>query len=178
MKSKKMTQILLGLVLMIWGFNLYNYAKPEVITIIEQRIVVRNVGVSLEDKIEDLKESLLDDLLHEEIKGHKNRSLVIVFDPLQKDLAKCRQVGGVRLYCYSIGDFNFKTATIQHYYLKLFGIVLTDKEAMLIAMDSELSRELAKKIIFEQSGGIYAWANSAKKINAVNRVSFIKNLEK
>lgn len=178
MKAKTFTKVLVVLIIAVYSVGFYFYVQPKTITIHSTEIVVRDVGVSLEDKIEDLKETLLDDLRYEEIKGYENRSLVIVFDPLQKDLAKCREVGGVRLHCYSTGDFNFKVATVQHYYSKFYNETLNDKEAFMIAMDSELSRELAKKVIFEEKGGIYNWINSSKKINGVSRVTFIKNLEK
>lgn len=165
--------ILTGVGYYIAGKNI----EPEVVTEIKEKIVTKNVGVELETKIRSLKDSLLDDLRYEEIKGYENNSLVIVFDPLKKDLEKCRQVGGVRLHCYSTGDYNFKIGTIQHYYLKFYDEVLNDKEAMLIAMDDELSRELAEKVIFDEVGGIWNWENSAKKINAAQRIEFIRELE-
>lgn len=151
--------------------------SPEIITEIQEKVVTKNVGVALETKIRSLKDSLLDDLRHEEIKGYENNSLVIVFDPLEKDLAQCRRTGGVRLHCYSTGDYNFKIATVQHYYLKFYSEVLNDKEAMLIAMDDDLSRELAEKVIFDEVGGIWNWRNSAEKINAAQRIEFIRELE-
>ncbi|MHA1401643.1 MAG: hypothetical protein ACTSQE_14935 [Candidatus Heimdallarchaeaceae archaeon] len=178
MKTKTITILLIIAVIGVWGYNLINTLEPVTVTVHDTKIVEKNIGIALETKIRYLKDSLLDELRHEEIKGYENYSLVIVFDPLAKDLDKCRQVGGVRLYCYSIGDYNFKVATVQNYYSKFYDENLNDKQAMEIAMDDDLSRELAEKVIFDETGGIYNWRNSAKKINAFQRIEFIRELEK
>ena len=179
MKFKTITILLVIIVAGIWGYTLIQKMQQKTVTVHETPIVEKNVGVSLEKKIEQLKQNLLDDLKGKEIQGYENNSLVIVFDPAEKDLAQCRKTGGVKLRCYSIGDFNFKIGTVQGYYSKLYSEELNDKQAMEIAMDSKLSRELAYDIIFdEEPGGIYNWSNSAKKIDAASRITFIRELEK
>ena len=160
------------------AIGIFIYGRYQEPTYVDREVIVeKNVGIALEEKIEQLKQDLLDDLRLEEIRGYENRSLIIVFDPLKKDLASCRKIGGVKLHCYSTGEFNFKIATVQHYYSKFYGEKLNDKEAMLIAMDSELSRELAYEIIFNEIGGYRNWLNSGKKINAHDRITFIRSLE-
>jgi len=156
----------------------YNrYKEPVVITNEKEVIIETFIGVSLEKKIEELKQEVLDDLRHEEIKGHLDADLVIVFDPKDSDDIRCRKQGNVRLYCYSFGDFNFKIATVQYYYHMFNGIDLSDTEAMNIALDPEQARELAYEIIFNEVGGIWNWKNSADKINAGERITFIRSLE-
>ena len=154
-----------------------HYEEPLVITKEKEVIIETFTGVSLEKKIEELKQEVLDDLRHEEIKGHLDADLVIVFDPKDSDDIRCRKQGNVRLYCYSFGDFNFKIATVQYYYYMFNGIDLSDTEAMNIALDPEQARELAYEIIFNEVGGIWNWKNSAEKIDAGNRITFIRSLE-
>lgn len=172
---KKLGWILLLIVISIAVFDHY---RPENVVEREVKVVVeKNVGVSLEKKIAELKSDLLDDLRTAEIKGYEHLEVIIVFDPLQKDLEKCRQVGGVRLYCYSFGEYNFKIATVQHYYQIFYGYTPGDSEAMNIALDDDRARELAHKVIFEEVGGIWNWKNSADKISAADRITFIRSLE-
>ena len=163
--------VLVGLVA---GYFVFGLPREDIV-ITEEKTV--EVDYSLQKKTEELKQRLLDDLKTAEIKGYEHLDVVMVFDPLKKDLERCRQVGGVRLYCYSFGDYNFKIATVQYYSEKFNQYTPTDKEALDIALDKTKARELAYQIIFNEVGGIYNWSNSAKKINAIERINFIRELE-
>jgi hypothetical protein len=147
----------------------------------EQVVVTKEkqVDFSLEQKVSELQSELLDDLKRAEVGGYENMDVIIVFDPLRKDLNKCRQVGGVRLHCYSFGVYNFKIDTVKYFYEKYYYETLTDLEALELALDPERSRDLAHTIIFsEDKGGIFHWTNSAKKIDAKRRIGFIRDLMK
>lgn len=159
--------------------GVYIFGIPEKGPLVTEKIKIKEVYVdnSLQEKLSELKEGVLDDLKTAEIRGYEHLDAIIVFDPRKKDLASCQRVGGVRLHCYSFGPFNFKVATVQHYYEKFYGYTPTDKEAIDIALDNELSRELAHKVIFEEVGGINNWVNSARKIDAHSRITFIRGLE-
>jgi hypothetical protein len=170
--------IILAIVFVGIGFYIAKQnIEPKIITEIKEKVITNNIGVSLETKIEELKNGLLDDLRTAEIQGYEDTEVIIVFDPRLKDLKNCQKIGGVRLHCYSFGDYNFKIATVQHYYDKFNKETIGEKQALEIALDKNKSRDLAYKVIFNEIGGIWNWKNSAEKINAAERISFIRSLE-
>ena len=155
----------------------YVFGLPENTVVVTQEKEVR-VDYSLEEKTEELKQELLDDLKQAEVGGYEGLSAIITFDPLQRDLNSCRQIGGVRLHCYSFGVYQFKVATVQHFYERYYQYTPTDKESIDIALDYEKARELAYLIIFDENkGGVWHWRNSALKIDAPERIEFIRQLE-
>lgn len=166
--------LLIGFTLGVYFWGLPVNIKTET-KVIEKKVVVDN---SLKNKIESLKHGILEDLRTAEVQGYEHMDAIIVFDPLKKDLESCRRVGGVKLHCYSFGHFNFKIETVKYYYGKFYNKTLTDKEAMDIALDNDKAYDLAYKVIFDEVGGIYNWINSGKKINAVERIELIRELEK
>ena len=169
--------IMLGLVIIAGLFIYQQVQGPKVIEKEVQVVVEKNIGVSLENKVEELKQNLMDDLREKEVGSLGPDDLIIVFDPTRKNLSSCQKVGGVKLYCYSFGPYNFKITTMQHYYKKFYGEDLTQHQALEYALDEELSREVAYKVIFEEVGGIWNWENSANKINAKARIEIIRELE-
>jgi len=166
---------ILGVSLGVYFFGLP--FEQKTVTVQQEIIIEKETDNSLKLKLEELKNNILDDLRTAEIIGYEHLDAIIVFDPRQRDLATCQKIGGVRLHCYSFGQYNFKVATVQHYYEKFYNRTPTDKEAIDIALDNDLSRELAHKVIFEEIGGINNWVNSARKINAHERIKIIRELE-
>lgn len=76
----------------------------------------------------------------------------------------------------SIGRFQFQITTVQHYHKKFYGNEISRAEAISIAISKDRATELARKIIFEETGGIGNWVNCAKARGLVPKVEIIKQL--
>lgn len=106
--------------------------------------------------LEEMKGDVLDRLAKCENKDHK----AIVFDSNGKA---------------SVGDFQFQVATFQTYWLKKTGAKLSEKEAVVAALDDVKARELAEWIIFETNDKVSAnWFNCDKWNGLQILVDFIK----
>ena len=171
---KQFAVLFLTAIIAVLVFN--QFQEPTIIN--HEVIVEKNIGIALEQKIEQLKQELIDDIDRSETPNHNRDDLVIVLDPTNANKSKCKQTGGVRLYCYSIGNFQWQLVSLQEEYLKHYGMKLTDREAFEVANDYDQARELTYKVVFAESkGGIYRWLNTSKKIDAVKRIEFIRSLE-
>lgn len=123
---------------------------------------------TLKVKIETLKTEVLNDLQVCESQGYNEDAGLVTFDPDKT---------GKQANIPSYGLFQFKKPTVIDYYKKFYNKVITGKEAITIALDEEKSRELARDVIFKETGGVYNWANCAKKKNLVPKIEVIKMLE-
>lgn len=118
----------------------------------------------LSQKIESLKGEVVETIRKCESAGHKEDDGIIIFDTNNKA---------------SIGTMQFQVNTVIHYYKKLYGKVITPKEAVLIALDNQKAGELAKDIIFTtQNMAGKDWVNCNAKYNIDAQVALIKKLEK
>lgn len=123
---------------------------------------VAHADVTMEAKIEALKDELVDDLARKcETKDAKEPDSVIIFDSNNQA---------------SIGAWQFQIKTVQHY-VKLFeGRDISRADAIRIAIDHEQARSLAKRIIFEEQGGVFNWANCEAKLDLAPEIEVIKKL--
>lgn len=99
-------------------------------------------------------------------------------DPSSDLVGACQRIGGKRhIGCDSWGVMQFKLTTVMHYYEELYGEKITQKEALLIALDDEKARALARDIIFEVEGGVWNWtaANNDASYYAY-QIPFIRSL--
>ncbi len=122
---------------------------------------------TLANKIDQLKENVLDQVKKGESMNLKEKDALITFDPSKnsnKDIA-------------SIGLFQFKIGTVIGYYKQLYGKTITPLEAVQIALDEQQARQLAKDIIFKDDG-IGNWYNTANKFGLREQIKIIKQLEK
>ena len=117
-----------------------------------------------EANIKRMKNEILDDLSTGcETKGIKDPNGTIIFDSNNEA---------------SIGAFQFQRKTVI-YYVKVFeNRVITNSEAIAIAIDPIKSRALAEKILFLDEGKSEGnWYTCAKKMNIEQRVKDIKKFE-
>ena len=114
-------------------------------------------------KIESLKEDVVTRLQKCESAGHSEEDGIIVFDSNNKA---------------SIGQLQFQKNTVMHYFKTLYGKDISSKEAVLIALDTEQARKLAKDIIFTTDNMVSDWLNCDKKLGLTPEVKLIKKLEK
>lgn len=118
---------------------------------------------NLTPKVEELKDKVVGDIRDCERASYTENDGLIVFDSNK---------------VASIGTLQFQVKTVQYYYKKLYGTTITGKEALLIALDDQKAKSLAKDIIFKDSKGYANWYNCSKKINAQGRLEVIKELQK
>lgn len=114
------------------------------------------------EKIESLKDDVVNQLMSCESAGHDEDDGIIIFDTNNKA---------------SIGQAQFQVKTVIYYYKKLYGKDITPKEAILIALDQDKAASLAKDIIFK-ADGLGNWYNCTKKLGLDSQVAVIKKLEK
>lgn len=142
-----------------WGKIYIEKIKNSMTTSYEAKIetLQRNEG----KKVEALKEDIMDRL-----KQCESGDLTLDDAPIILDSN----------HEMSIGLYMFQRDTVIYYYEKFYGKTISRREAVEIAI-SEEARELAKRIIFEETGGIYNWTNCAKREGLVSEITVIKKLQ-
>jgi hypothetical protein len=126
---------------------------------IDRPVVLDN----LSEKISELKGILMLDLKKCESGNHTEDDGLIVFDSNRVP---------------SIGNYQFQINTVKLYYKKFFEQEITNKQAILIALDDNKAGELAAKIIFETEGGLSNWANCNKKAGLSQQLQVIKTISR
>lgn len=118
---------------------------------------------NLTPKVEELKDSIVEDIRNCERSNYNENDAPIILDTNKK---------------MSIGTFMYQKTTVQHYYKTLYGKNITGKEATLIALDEPKARELTYDIIFKDSKGWRNWFNCGVKIKVEGRLQTINELTK
>lgn len=121
-------------------------------------------------KIERLKDELVNDLMRCESAGYTEADGLITIDNNKAGTLKGDDV-------LSYGNLQFKTKTVQRFVKARDGRDVTPLQAKLIALDQEQAHELAKYAIFEKDA-IAEWHNCAAGKGLYERVSAIKSLTK
>ncbi len=125
--------------------------------IIEREVINDTLAL----KIEELKSAIIDDIKKGETSNAPESAGVIIFDTNKRA---------------SIGSYQFQIRTVQHYYKKFYSKDITQKEAILIALDDTQARLLARDIVFREKAGYENWYNTSKKYNIASRVALVNNL--
>lgn len=116
------------------------------------------------DKIEGLKNDVIAKLASCESAGYKESDGIIILDTNNKA---------------SIGQYQWQVKSVQYYSKLSSGVILTPKEAILLALDKEKAGELVKFVAFKTNNKISKdWYNCSKKFNLDGEVELIKKLEK
>jgi hypothetical protein len=126
---------------------------------------------TMPQKIEALKDEVVKDLESCESAGHTEDDAIVILDNNKAGTLKRKDIP-------SFGVLQFKVSTVQHYKKLIDGEVLTNKQAVLLALEAAEARELAKSIIFETDGGIQNWVNCSNKHGLVDKVRIIKAIIK
>lgn len=78
----------------------------------------------------------------------------------------------------SVGNFQWQPHSFQHYWEKKTGQKLSEKEAVIYALDDTKARELASYVIFDTDKGVGKdWFNCNKWHSLDDLVAFIKSHE-
>lgn len=135
------------------------------------RVTTSPIFVNAEDKsqymfdskIEQLKNGVVDEILSCESAGHSEDNGIVVFDTNGKG---------------SFGQLQFQKDTVIHYYKTLYNKTITGKEAVLIAMDTQKARDLAKDIMFETKNKAGKdWVNCERKFSSDKQIDLIKKMQ-
>lgn len=94
---------------------------------------------------------------------------LIVFDQNKEGTLKGKHIA-------SIGVLQFKVSTVQEYEHDLYQKDLSDKEAILVALDKARAEALATDIIFKVQGGLWNWTCATPEMGV--RVSLIREMSK
>lgn len=114
----------------------------------------------LDIKIQDMKNEVLDALSKCESGGKSD--IAIVFDTNAKP---------------SVGIFQWQPQSFQHYHQKRTGQKISEREAIVMALDNAKARDLASWVIFESGSGVSKdWVNCSKWHGLQAKVDLIKTL--
>jgi hypothetical protein len=126
-------------------------------------VAVAYADITMEAKVAALKDEVVDDLARKcETKDVAEPDAAMILDTNNQ---------------MSVGAWMFQVKTVQHYVKVLEGRDISRVEAIRIAIDHDQARTLAKRIIFEEQGGIFNWANCADRLDLAPEIEVIKKLE-
>lgn len=155
---------LIGVGMIFATFSLQNSVQAEVIR-------VPQAVDHTPRRILELKKDLVARLMACESAGHKEEDAIIIYDNNKAGTLKGKTV-------FSLGQLQWKVSTIQHYVNLRDNKQITQKEAVLLALDTDQASELALWTIFETEGGVYNWKNCSDKHGLAAEVTILKKLSK
>lgn len=136
---------------------------------IAKAAVIASSTVSLPEKIEQLKQSLADEMSACEYPHFKQETAVPVWDDNKAGTLPAKDK-------LSYGAFQFKISTVQRFYKTLHGENLSNYEAIQKAMDEKEARALAIDAWINIKGSINEWSCANESMKA--KVEIIRELEK
>lgn len=160
-KSKYMKYYVLGLFLAVIITGMATSSKT-VVNIAEAQPTIEAI---MEDKVRVLEDEILAQLAQCESGGTQEPNAAILLDSNN---------------AMSIGKFMWQINSVIHYMKILFDKKVTRQEAIEIAIDAHPEiriDDLTRKVIFEDSKGIWNWANCAKKHGLEAQINLIKKLK-
>lgn len=114
-------------------------------------------------RIQNLKEGVANQLMKCESAGYSENDGIVIFDSNAKP---------------SIGQFQFQKNTVIHFYKTLYGKTITQKEAVLIALDTDKAKALAIDVMFKTTNKAGKdWVNCTKKYDLDKQIDLIKKME-
>lgn len=157
---RKLILGIIGISIIVYAFYLFRLSFPNIqYKVVEREVIIDNLTA----KITEMKGEILSDLKKGESSNAPESAGIIIFD--SNKLA-------------SIGSYQFQTKTVIYYYKKFYGQEITQKDAILIALDDNKAGELASKIIFSEKDGWRNWYNTGRTYNFEKRLDTIRTLEK
>jgi hypothetical protein len=117
---------------------------------------------TMPEKIEALKDEVVNDLAKCESGGKKEEDGIVILDSNNKG---------------SYGVMQWQKTSYQHYYKIMTGSEISGKDAIIDALDAEKAKKLAKYVIFETKSGVAKdWVVCDGKHKLQERVNIIKKL--
>lgn len=159
---KKLFLVVVFVSITVAVFKMGEFVNKDVVVSTSSPVMID----SLKIKVESLKQEVVAQIKKGETMTASEEDALITFDPYQK---KTRGEA-------SIGSYQYKVKTVQHYYKKLYNQVITPKEAVLIALDDDKAQKLTYDVVFK-ADGLSNWLNTSKKFDLKTKVAIIKSLE-
>lgn len=168
--AQKVRNIILGAIIMAFIVSTsYTIGKDQ--SLVAKLAYASNTGLSVEftDTLQGKIDSLQNEVV-EYLALHENKTNVpcVPDDNRDHSLPLKDKV--------SCGVMQFKIGTIQHYYSVLKLGTISDQDAVILAIDPVRAKALAKRVIFETTGGIYNWTTATPEI--IQKVAIVKELMK
>lgn len=126
-----------------------------------------SADVTMEWKVSEMQKKIISDL--EECESGNNSAPLIQYDNNSHGTLTGKDIP-------SIGVLRFKIGTIQTYEKQLYGVTMSEKDAIILALDTSKSEALASDIIFKTDGGLWNWSCATPDMGA--EVTVIKELLK
>lgn len=139
------------------GLTIHYYFPKVMVKIVEREVITD----TLTNKIEEVKAGIIADIKKGESQNKPESAGLLIFDSNKQA---------------SLGSYQFQIKTVQHYYKKLYGKTITQKEAILIALDDGQAGKLTYDIVFGEKDGYKNWYNTSKKYNIPERLILLANL--
>lgn len=134
------------------------YTAPTI-----QEIVIDKSDEKFASKISLLKDEVIAELEKCESGGRKEEDGIVILDSNNKG---------------SYGPLQFQRTTVIHYYKLMTGKDINGRDAIILALQGDKARELAKYVIFETKNGVAKdWVNCSNYHNLQYKVDTIKKLE-
>jgi len=159
---KRLTIAIIFLAGGILGTKAWFMVNPTV-KVKEVPVTVDTSSEMFQTKISQLKSDIADKLMACESAGLTEDTGIIVFDTNNKA---------------SVGQFQFQKATVIHYYKLLYGKDITGKEAVMIALETKIAKQLAIDIMFKTPNKAGKdWVNCTNRYNLDAQIDLVKKLE-
>ena len=139
-----------------------------------QVVQAENKTISFEDKVDQLKNDVINQLMNCESPNYTDDDALVTYDPLVSNPSATPKRN-----IPSFGRLQFKKDTVIYYYKMQTGKTLTAKEAVLLALDTEKAIELAKYVGFETKNKFSGdWVTCSRRHNLDMQVDIINKLSK
>lgn len=148
-----------------WYANEITAVAPAIIPFPQKAEAAETEESRIANNLEEFKNAIIDDLASKcESRDVKEPDAAIILD-----------TDGFM----SIGAWMYHITTVQLYYKMFYNKEINRVEAIHIATDHALARELTMKIVYEDKGkGIDNWKNCADTLGLHEKVALVKKLEK
>lgn len=115
-------------------------------------------------KIDVLKDQVIEELAKCESGGRREEDGIVILDSNDKG---------------SYGPLQFQRKTVMHYYKMMTGNEINGRDAIILALQGDKARELAKYVVFSTNSGVAKdWVNCSKWHGLQSKVDMIKSMEK
>jgi len=109
--------------------------------------------------VEVLEAKLIDIVWNGESRKYtpENGEILKVFDPSKSMYGKCIQQFNRDLDCISWGPMQIKIGTVQHYWPQLYGVEITERDALEVALDLKKSQQFFVDCSVKLKGCAWNW---------------------
>lgn len=114
-------------------------------------------------KIDVLKDQVIEELAKCESGGRKEEDGIVILDSNDKG---------------SYGVMQWQRTSVMHYYKMRTGKEINGRDAIILALQGDKAKDLAKWVIFETKSGVKTdWVNCSAYHNLQEKVDMIKKME-